>query len=167
MASSGRADNDVYDTICDVEPSWLDRPSQIRREQRVQQDSFDAGHRYAPIGGTVSKAGMIGMEVATHEMLSVGESLTDGQWLEPSGAEGWSVKDVVAHAGCLMSLVDAVAGAAAPDLGIEQINEVMVAEKRGLNGRDHGFGEQQSGHCVENVCAPPRRAVGVGHSAAR
>lgn len=57
------------------------------------------------------------------------------QWLEPSGAEGWSVKDVVAHAGCLMSLlVDAVGGAAAPDMGIEQINEVLVAEKRGLNG---------------------------------
>jgi hypothetical protein len=35
-----------------------------------------------------------------------------------------------------MSLVDEVAGAAAPDLGIEQINEVMVAEKRGLNGAE-------------------------------
>jgi hypothetical protein len=49
--------------------------------------------------------------------------------LEPSGAQGWSVKDVVAHAGCLLSpLVDAVGGAAAPNIGIEQINEVMVAD---------------------------------------
>jgi hypothetical protein len=33
-------------------------------------------------------------------------------------------------------LVDAVGGAAAPDMGIEQINEVMVGEKRGLDGAE-------------------------------
>jgi uncharacterized protein (TIGR03083 family) len=83
----------------------------------------------------VSKAGMIGMELATHQMLNVGETLSDAQWLEPSGAEGWSVKDVIAHAGCLMSfLVAVVGGADAPDMGIEQINEVLVADQRGLNG---------------------------------
>jgi uncharacterized damage-inducible protein DinB len=39
------------------------------------------------------------MDLATRELLSVAEPLTDEQWLEPSGADGWSVKDVVAHAG--------------------------------------------------------------------
>src|SRR5271168_5171615 len=76
-------------------------------------------------GGTVSKQGMIGMDVAAQEMLGVGETLTDEQWQLPSGAEGWSVKDVVAHAGCLMAyLMAAVGGAAVPDIGIEELNEV-------------------------------------------
>jgi hypothetical protein len=70
-------------------------------------------------------------------MLGVGETLTDEQWHLPSGAEGWSVKDVVAHAGCLMAfLVAAVGGAAEPDMGIEELNEVQVAEKRGLDGAE-------------------------------
>jgi uncharacterized protein (TIGR03083 family) len=85
----------------------------------------------------VSKQGMIGMDVAAQEMLGVGETLTDEQWQLPSGAEGWSVKDVVAHAGCLMAyLMVAVGGAAVPDIGIEELNEVQVAQKRGLNGTE-------------------------------
>ena len=82
----------------------------------------------------MSKQGMIGMDVAAQEMLGVGETLTDEQWQLPSGAEGWSVKDVVAHAGCLMAyLMVAVGGAAVPDIGIEELNEVQVAQKRGLD----------------------------------
>jgi uncharacterized protein (TIGR03083 family) len=70
-------------------------------------------------------------------MLGVGGTLTDDQWHLPSGAEGWSVKDVVAHAGCLMAfLVAAVGGAAGPDMGIEELNEVRVAGKRGLDGAE-------------------------------
>jgi uncharacterized protein (TIGR03083 family) len=85
----------------------------------------------------MSKQGMIGMELAAQEMLGVGESLTDEQWHLPSGAKGWSVKDVVAHAGCLMAfLVAAVGGAAGPDMGIEELNEVQVAQKRGLDGAE-------------------------------
>jgi uncharacterized protein (TIGR03083 family) len=85
----------------------------------------------------MSKQGMIGMELATQEMLGIDETLTDEQWHRPSGAEGWSVKDVVAHAGCLMAfLVAAVGGAPGPDMGIEEVNEVQVAEKRGLDGRE-------------------------------
>jgi hypothetical protein len=79
----------------------------------------------------VSKQGMIGMDLATQEMLGLSETLNDEQWDLPSGADGWSVKDVVAHSGCLMSLlVAAVGGVAAPDMGIEQINELQVAERR-------------------------------------
>ena len=77
------------------------------------------------------------MDLAAQEMLGVGETLTDEQWHLPSGAEGWSVKDVVAHAGCLMAfLVAAVGGAPGPDMGIEELNEVQVAEKRGLDGAE-------------------------------
>ena len=63
--------------------------------------------------------------------------VVDEQWHLPSGAEGWSVKDVVAHAGCLMAyLMAAVGGAAVPDIGIEELNEVQVAQKRGLDGAE-------------------------------
>ena len=85
----------------------------------------------------MTKEGMIGMDLAAQEMLSVSETLTDEQWHLPSGAEGWSVKDVVAHAGCSMAfLMAAVGGAAGPDLGIEELNEVQVAQKRGLDGAE-------------------------------
>jgi Mycothiol maleylpyruvate isomerase N-terminal domain len=71
----------------------------------------------------MSKEGMTGMDLATQEMLRVGETLTDEQWLLPSAATGWSVKGVVAHTGCLMAfLMAAVGGAAGPDIGIEELN---------------------------------------------
>jgi Mycothiol maleylpyruvate isomerase N-terminal domain len=61
---------------------------------------------------------MTGMDLAVQEMLGVGETLTGEQWHLPSGADGWSVKDVVAHAGCLMAyLMAAVGGAAVPASG--------------------------------------------------
>jgi hypothetical protein len=83
----------------------------------------------------MSKQGMIGMDLAAQEMLGVGETLTDEQWHLSNGAEGWSVKDVVAHVGCLMAfLAAAVGGAAEPDMGIEELNEVQAAEKRRLDG---------------------------------
>jgi len=85
----------------------------------------------------MSKEGMIGMDLAAQEMLGVGETLTGEQWHLPSGAQGWSVKDVVAHAGCLMAyLMAAVGGAAVPDMGIEELNEAQVAQKRGLDGAE-------------------------------
>jgi hypothetical protein len=67
----------------------------------------------------MSKQGMIGMDLAAREMLDVGATLADEQWHLPSGAEGWSAKDVVAHAGCLMALLVAA-----------------VAQKRGLDGAE-------------------------------
>lgn len=83
----------------------------------------------------MSKEGMAGMELAAQELLGVAEMLTDEQWHQPSGAQGWSVKDVVVHAGCLMAyLMAAVTGAAVPGMGIEELNEAQVAEKRGLDG---------------------------------
>jgi hypothetical protein len=85
----------------------------------------------------MSKQGMVGMDLAAQEMLGVGVTLTEEQWHLPSGAERWSVKDVVGHAGCLMALlVAAVGGAAGPDMGIEELNEVQVAAKRGLDGAE-------------------------------
>jgi uncharacterized protein (TIGR03083 family) len=74
------------------------------------------------------------MELATQELLSVAETLTDEQWHLPSGAQGWSVKDAVVHAGCLMEyLIAAVSGNVVPGIGIEALNDVQVAEKRGLD----------------------------------
>ncbi len=85
----------------------------------------------------MSKQGMVGMGLAAQGMLGVGVTLTEEQWQLPSGAKGWSVKDVVGHGGCLMALlVAAVGGAAGPDRGIEELNEVQVAAKRGLDGAE-------------------------------
>jgi hypothetical protein len=66
------------------------------------------------------------------------KTLTDEQWHLQSGPQGWSVKDVVAHAGCLMALlVAAVRGEQTPgNIGIEELNEVQVAQKRGLDGAE-------------------------------
>jgi hypothetical protein len=87
--------------------------------------------------GEVSEEGLAGMELAANELLGIADKLSDQQWLEPSGAGGWSVKDVVCHAGCLMEFrVAAVGGAEAPPMGIERINDALVAEKRHLSGAE-------------------------------
>jgi hypothetical protein len=50
----------------------------------------------------MSKAGMVGMELAAREILSVCETLDEDQWRLPSAASGWSVQDVVVHEACLL-----------------------------------------------------------------
>jgi hypothetical protein len=113
----------------------------------------------------MSKQGMIGMDLAAREMLDVGATLTDEQWHLPSGAEGWSVKDVVAHAGCLMALlVAAVDGAAGPDMGIEELNEVQVAQKRGLDGAETmALRPERAGNGPGDLRVPAGRAAGFDH----
>ncbi|MFE4962711.1 maleylpyruvate isomerase N-terminal domain-containing protein [Streptomyces sp. NPDC056660] len=75
-------------------------------------------------------AGMKGFRLATQDLLLVASTLDDVGWNQPSGAEGWRVKDVFSHAGQLISLlVSAVQGTLRypdPPLGIEQLNEVLV-----------------------------------------
>jgi hypothetical protein len=59
----------------------------------------------------MSKAGLQGMQLATNEIVGVARSLSADEWQMPSAAAGWSVQDVVAHAGNLLTvLVDAVNG---------------------------------------------------------
>ena len=79
----------------------------------------------------MSQAGMAGMQLAAHEILTVGEILDSDQWQSTSAATGWSVQDVVVHTGCL--LMAAVGGEVVPETGIEALDDIPVAEKRGWN----------------------------------
>jgi uncharacterized protein (TIGR03083 family) len=79
----------------------------------------------------MSHAGITGMRCAAEDILAVTDHLNDSQWHQPSAATGWSVKDVVCHVGCLLELLQAaVAGAAAPEIGIEALNDAQVAQRR-------------------------------------
>jgi uncharacterized protein (TIGR03083 family) len=81
----------------------------------------------------MSKAGLEGMQIATADIITVAKSLSADEWVLPSAAESWSVHDVVAHAGNLLTVVmQAVAGELkAPDgMGIEKLNDVQVAEAK-------------------------------------
>jgi hypothetical protein len=79
-------------------------------------------------------AGMNGFRLGTQDLLLLAGTLKDEDWSRPSGAEGWTVKDVFSHTGQLISLlVSAVQGTEPPPdppLGIERLNEVMVAPTR-------------------------------------
>jgi hypothetical protein len=80
----------------------------------------------------MSVAGISGMRAAGGDLIDVARSLSEGEWQTPSAAAGWSVQDVVSHVGCLLELLQAaVSGEAIPDSGIEPLNEVMVADRRG------------------------------------
>ena len=82
----------------------------------------------------MSQAGMAGMQLAAHEILTVGEILDSDQWQSTSAASGWSVQDVVVHTGCLLGLLmAAVGGEVVPEIAIEALNDIQVAEKRGWN----------------------------------
>lgn len=84
----------------------------------------------------MSKAGLVGFQLAGDDIVKLARSLTDGEWHTPSAAQGWSIQDVVAHAGNLLTLlVDAVNGElAVPEgLGIEAINDIQVAKVRDLS----------------------------------
>jgi hypothetical protein len=85
------------------------------------------------------------MELAAQEIVAVADTLDEREWQLPSAATGWSVKDVVLHGGCLLGdLMAAVNGEELPDMGIEALNDVEVAEKRGCAGRQAAeFFQQQ------------------------
>ncbi|MFF7469046.1 maleylpyruvate isomerase N-terminal domain-containing protein [Streptomyces sp. NPDC008092] len=77
---------------------------------------------------------MTGFRLLTQDVLALGGSLDDDDWSRPSGAEGWTVKDVFSHAGQLISLLVATIQGMAenpdPPLGVERLNEVMVGPTR-------------------------------------
>jgi uncharacterized protein (TIGR03083 family) len=71
------------------------------------------------------------MRAAGEDLVNVAEKLTDDQWHASSAAAGWSVCDVVVHVGSLLELLQAaVAGADSPPIGIEQLNDQVVAQRR-------------------------------------
>jgi uncharacterized protein (TIGR03083 family) len=79
----------------------------------------------------MSHAGIHGMQAASEDLLTIATKLTDDQWRAPSAAAGWSVHDVVVHIGSLLELLQAaVAGADSPPVGIEELNDQVVAERR-------------------------------------
>lgn len=79
----------------------------------------------------MSHSGIHGMRAAGDDALAVAPKLSDADWEAPSAADGWSVKDVYIHLGALLELLQAaIAGAEAPPIGIEELNEQAVAERR-------------------------------------
>lgn len=69
------------------------------------------------------------------EVLRIGSGLDAPGWDGPSGCQGWSVKDVVAHMGTLFWT--AVDPSVLPDptgMGTEEAAEVWVASRRGMSG---------------------------------
>jgi hypothetical protein len=50
-------------------------------------------------------AGMNGFRLGTQDLLLLAGTLKDEDWSRPSGAEGWTVKDVFSHTGQLISLL--------------------------------------------------------------
>lgn len=83
----------------------------------------------------MSRAGITGMRRAAQDIVTVAETFTDTDWATPSAASGWSVHDVVTHLGCLLGdLVAAVNGQPLPELGIEKLNDLQVAEQPDRTG---------------------------------
>ena len=85
----------------------------------------------------MSQAGIAGMRRAAQDIVDVVGTFDDTDWHAPSAASGWSTKDVVTHVGSLLEdLVAAVNQQPLPDLGIEPLNDIQVAERRHLSGAE-------------------------------
>lgn len=79
----------------------------------------------------MSHAGIRGMRAAGEDALALAATLNTEQWSLESAATGWSVKDVYLHMGALLALLQAaVNGADVPAVGIEPLNDSIVAERR-------------------------------------
>ncbi|MEN4479767.1 maleylpyruvate isomerase N-terminal domain-containing protein [Mycolicibacterium cosmeticum] len=79
----------------------------------------------------MSDAGIRGMRAAGEDALALAAALTTEQWSLESAATGWSVKDVYLHIGALLALLQAaVNGAEVPPVGIEPLNNRIVAQRR-------------------------------------
>jgi uncharacterized protein (TIGR03083 family) len=69
------------------------------------------------------------------EVLRIGSGLDPDGWEAPSGCEGWSTKDVVAHMAALFwTVVDLSVLPDVTGMGTEQAQEVWVASRRGMTG---------------------------------
>lgn len=79
----------------------------------------------------MSHSGMRGMRAAGGDALALAALLSDAQWKAPSAAQGWTVTEVFVHMGALLELLQtALGGAEVPPIGIEELNDHMVAERR-------------------------------------
>jgi uncharacterized protein (TIGR03083 family) len=79
----------------------------------------------------MSQLGITGMRCAADDIVAVCSNLSEREWQTSSAAAGWTVHDVVIHAGALLEVLQAaVRGDAMPESTIEALNDVMVAERR-------------------------------------
>src|ERR1700722_17493742 len=69
------------------------------------------------------------------EVLRSGSGLDAAGWHSPSGCQGWSVKDLVAHMGSLFwTVVDLSVLPDTAGMSTEEAPEVWVASRRGMAG---------------------------------
>jgi uncharacterized protein (TIGR03083 family) len=69
------------------------------------------------------------------EVLQIGSQLDSAGWNSPSGCQGWSVKDLVAHMGSLFwTVVDLSVLPDTTGMSTEEAAEVWVASRRGMSG---------------------------------
>jgi uncharacterized protein (TIGR03083 family) len=75
--------------------------------------------------------GVESLKADHQEVLAIAKSLSDDEWLAPSGCEGWRTKDVVAHLACTFRTV-AEPGTLPPGVAgdLEGTQEVGVAERK-------------------------------------
>lgn len=64
------------------------------------------------------------------EVLAVCAVLTDYRWDAPNGAEGWRVRDMIAHLGATMGLTLGWGAHQMWGRGAEEINDPVVARRR-------------------------------------
>jgi uncharacterized protein (TIGR03083 family) len=79
----------------------------------------------------MSERGVESLRADSAEVLAIAKSLSEAEWLAPSGCEGWRTKDVVAHLACTFRTV-VEPGTLPPGVAgdLEATQEVGVAERK-------------------------------------
>lgn len=96
-----------------------------------------------------------------HEVLAVCAHLDEHQWDAPSRADGWRVRDVVAHLGATTGLLLGVGAHEMLGRGAEQLNDVLVARRRcWAPARVLAEFERCSGHAMTALKVVARAPLG-------
>lgn len=82
-------------------------------------------------GGVVSQEGISALRLAVEEVKTVISTLSDEEWDRPSGCQGWTVRDLVAHMSSnYKETVDPSPAPAEPlDLPAERMMDLLVASR--------------------------------------
>lgn len=85
----------------------------------------------------MSDEAITGLEAEIQEVLELGRSLSDDEWALPSACDGWSVKDLYSHMGCLWhGLVDPEASPLPTFSDPEAENEIPVEKRRAWTNKE-------------------------------